>query len=49
MKILIIAFICTSLGACFGAAIMCFMQIKRDSEKTAKNKHEERVHNEQIE
>ena len=48
MKIFIVAFICTSLGACFGAGIMCLMQIKKDSDQTAKIKHEERVYNEQI-
>ena len=35
MKIFIIAFICFSLGAVFGAFIMCLMKIKKDSDYDA--------------
>lgn len=48
MKCFIIALICLSFGACFGAGIMCLMQIKKSSDNTAKIKYKERDSNEQI-
>lgn len=49
MKILIIAVICLSLGAVFGAFIMCLMQIKKGSDYDASIIIRERNNNEQIE
>lgn len=49
MKVFIIAVICFSLGACFGAFIMRLMQIKKGSDYYASRIIKERDTNEQIE
>lgn len=49
MKTIIVAVICLSLGAVFGAFIMCLMQIKRNSDYDASSILEERDINERIE
>lgn len=48
MKILVISFICFSLGAVFGAFIMCLMIIKKDSDYDANLIIKEREKYEQI-
>lgn len=48
MKTFIIAVICLSLGAVFGAFIMCLMQIKKGSDYDASIIIRERDNNEQI-
>ena len=49
MKCLIIAVICFSLGAVFGAFIMCLMQINKGCDYDASIIIRERDNNEQIE
>lgn len=49
MKTFIIAIICLSIGAVFGAFIMCLMQIKKGSDYDAAIIVKERDNNEQIE